>query len=121
MRPKPLQRVAEASLKVLVKRLLRARLVVIRNRFVENAPVAGLLQVCGHADDEPMWIVVESAANIVVAPLGERLKLMIGTTVGKLCRCQINDSLPCALRHHMHKAQQVLVGVAEAKPASDSR
>jgi hypothetical protein len=120
VRPEPLQRVAEAALQVLVERLLGAGLVVVGHRLVEDAPVAGLLEIGGDADDEPVRIVVEAAADVVVAALGERLVLVIGAAGRQLRGGQVEDALAGARRHHVHKAQQVLVGVAEAEAAADA-
>ena len=43
MRPKAVEGVLEAALQVLVERRLRARLVVVLDGLVQDAPVAGLL------------------------------------------------------------------------------
>ena len=121
MRSKPGQRVAEASLQVFIERLLRAGLVVILDRLVENAPVARLLQIRRHAHDQPERIVVESAANVVVAPLGQRLILVVRPAGWQLRRRQVQNPLPRPRRHHVHKSQQILVRVAEPQPPPDSR
>ena len=105
MRSQAVERVLEAALQVLVERLLGARLIVVGHRLVENAPVAGLLDIGGNADDQPVRIVVEVAANVVVAALGERLVLVIGATGRQLRRGQVEDALARARRHHVHEAQ----------------
>jgi len=61
---------------VFVKRLLGARFVFELHRFVEDAPVAGFLEVGRDAQDEPVRIVVEAAADVVVPAFGERLILV---------------------------------------------
>ena len=121
MRPKAVERVLEAALQVLVERLLGARLIVVRHRLVEDAPVARLLEIGRHADDQPVRIVVEVAANVVVAALGERLVLVIRAAGRQLRRGQVEDAFARARRHHVHEAQQVLVGIAEAQSAPDAR
>ena len=73
------------------------------------------------ADDQPVRIVVEIAADVVVAALGERLVLVIGAAGRQLRRGEIEDAFARARRHHVHEAQQILVGIAEAQPAPDAR
>ena len=68
-----------------------------------------------------MRIVVEAAADVVIAALGERLVLVIGAAGGQLRGGQVQDALAGARRRHVHKAQQVLVGIAEAQAAPDAR
>ena len=121
VRPQPVQRVTEAAPQVLVERLLRAGLVVVLHRLVQNAPVAGLFQIRGDANDQPVRIVVEIASHIVVALLGQRLVLVIGAAAGKLRRGKVQDALAGARRNHLHEAEQVLVGIAEAQAAPDAR
>ena len=121
MLPKPLQRVAEAAMQMLVERLLGAGLVVVGRLLVENAPIAGLLQIGRHAEDEPMRIVVESATNIVIPALRQRLVLVISAAAIELRRGQVENPLPRSRRHHVHKSQQVLVGIAETEPSANTR
>ncbi len=120
MRPQAVYRVLEAALQVLVERLLGAWFIVVGNRFVEDAPIARFLDIGGHADDQPVRIVVEVAANVIVPALGERLILMIGAAGWQLRRGEVEDTFPRARWHHVHEAQQVLVGIAEAQSAADS-
>ena len=118
--PEAVERVVEAALQVLVERLLGAGLVVVGDRLVEDRPVAGLLEVGRDADDQPVRIVVETAADVVVAALGERLVLVISAAGGQLRGGQVEDALAGARRDHVHEAEQVLVGVAEAQAAADA-
>ena len=83
-----------------------------------QSPVS--LMIGGDADDEPVRIVVEAAADVVVAALGERLVLVVRAAGGQLGGGQIEDALAGARRGHVHKAQQVLIGVAEAQAAADA-
>ena len=118
---KPIQCIGKAALQVVVERRLGARLVVVRHRLVQDAPVAGLLQIRGDAHDEPERIVVETATDVVVAPFGQRLILVV-RAAGRQLRCgQVQDAFPCPRRRHVHKTQQILVRVAKAEPPPDSR
>ncbi len=119
MRSQPIQGVAQTPLEVLVKGLLAAGPVLIDHRFVQDAPVAGLLQVGSHAQDQPQRVVVEIAADVVVAALGERLVLVIGAPRLQLRRRQVQNALAGALGDHVYKAQQILVGITEAHAAPD--
>ena len=84
---------------------LGAGLVVVRHRLVEDARVAGLLDVGGHAQDQPQRVVVEAGADVVVAALGERLVLVVGAAVGELRRGDVEDALARPLRDHVHEAR----------------
>ena len=59
MRAEAFERVIETAAQMFVKRLLGAGFVLELHRLVENAPVAGLLEVSGDAEDEPVRVVVE--------------------------------------------------------------
>ena len=76
VRAEAFERVIETAAQVLVERLFGAGFVFELHRFVEDAPVAGFLEVGGDAEDEPVRIVVEAAADVVVAAFGERLILV---------------------------------------------
>src|SRR5215472_11428400 len=67
-----------------------------------------------------MRIVVETAADIVVAALGQRLVLVTGAAGGQLGRGQVQDAFAGALRHHVDDAKQVLIGIAKTEATSDS-
>src|ERR1035441_10512267 len=107
MWPQPLKCVAKASLQVVVKSRLGARLVVVGHWLVQNAFVAGFLQIGGNADDKPKWIVVETTTNVVVAALSKRLVLVIGATAHKLRRGQVQDALASAQRRQDRKSTRL--------------
>ena len=116
-----LERVMEAALEMLVERRFGAGYVVVGHRLVEDAPVAGFLNIGANADDQPVGIVVEAAADVVVAALGERLVLVISATGGKLRCGEVEYAFARAAGNHVDKAEQILVGIAEAEAASDAR
>ncbi len=89
--------------------------------LVEDREIAGLLEVRGHAEDEPGRIVVEPGADGVVAALGQRLVLVIGAAARQLGRGDVDDPLAGARGNHVDEAQQVLIGVAEAHAPADAR
>jgi len=62
---------------MLIERLLRTRLIVVGHRLIQDAEISSLLEIRGHPHNEPKWIIIEVAADIVVAPLRQRLVLMI--------------------------------------------
>jgi hypothetical protein len=102
-------------------RFLGAWPVLIRHWFIQNAPIARLLQVGGHTQNQPKRIVVETAANLIVAAFGQRLVLVICATRLQLRGGEIQDALTGQRRNHVDKAQQVLIGVTEAHAAPDAR
>src|SRR3954467_9629345 len=89
MRPKPVECISETPLEVLVERRFRSCFVIVGNELIENAPVARLLDVSCDANNQPMRIVIKSAANIIVPPLGERLVLVVRTAGRQLCCRQV--------------------------------
>ena len=100
--------------------LLATRLVVEGNRFGKDGEISCFLEISGCTEDEPARVVVESATNVVVSTLGERLILMIATTVGELCRGDVDDTLTGTAWYEMYKTHEILVGVAESHTASNS-
>ncbi len=92
VRADALERIADAALQVLVKRRLAARLVIIGHRLIQNRPVAGLFEIGRHAEHQPERIIVEIAADVVVAALGEGLVLVVSPTspaIGWLARSRM--------------------------------
>ena len=118
VRPQVVQDVVERYPEVLQQADFGPGTVVEGDRFVEYAEVAGLLDVCDGAEDEPERVVVESAAYVVVAALGERLVLVVAPSVGELRRCYVDYPFAGALRDLVHEAHEVLVGVPESHSAA---
>ena len=112
--------VIETAAQVFVKRLLGARFVFELHRFVEDAPVAGFLEVGRDAQDEPVRIVVEAAADVVVPAFGERLILVERAAGLELRGRDVEDAFAGAGRDHLDKAQQVLVRITETQTPADA-
>ena len=93
-------------------------LIVKRHHFIENSEVARLLQIGHRSEDEPAWVVVESASDVVVATLGQWLVLVIAAAVGELRRGNVDDALTGSRWYLVDEAHKVLVGVAEAHSPS---
>ena len=121
VRPEVFLHVVERAAHVLEERRARVGIVVERHGLFEDRPIPGLAHVGGHARDEPERVVVEAAADVVVAALRERLVLVVGAAVGLLRGGDVEDALARALGHEVHEPQQVLVRVAEAHAAPDAR
>ena len=121
MGTEPLERVAQGALQVLVQGTLRARLVVVRDRLVEDPAIARLLDVGGDSEDQPQRVVVEPGADGVVAALGQRLVLVVGAAGRELGGGDVEDPLPGSRRHHVDEAEEVLVRVAESHPPAEAR
>ena len=120
VRAEAFERVIEAAAQVFVERLLGAGLVLELHRLVEDAPVAGFLEVGRDAEDEPVRVVVEAAADVVVAALGERLILVERAAGLELRGGDVEDAFAGAGRNHLDEAEQVLVRIAEAEAAADA-
>ena len=106
---------------MLVQRGDRLRLVAVRRPFLEDLPVSGLLEVRRRREDQPQRIVVEPASDLVVAPSGQRLILVIGAARDELCRSEVENPRASSVRHHVHTAQQILVRIPKADSAADPR
>ena len=104
-----------------VKRGFGARLIVERYWLIQDGPVAGFFEISRHAQHQPQRIVVEVAADGIIAALGQRLVLVIGAAVFELRGGNIQNALAGALRDHVDKAQQILIRIAETHPAPDAR
>ena len=111
----------EADAEVLHQRDLAALLVVERNHLLENREIARLLEVRDRAEDEPHRIVIETATDVVVAALGERLVLMVAAAVRELGRRDVENALTGTLGDLMDESDEILVRVTETHAASDAR
>ena len=98
VRAEVVQRVVQRPLQVLGERRLGAGFVLVSHRRVEDVPVAGFLEVGHDRQRQPERIVVEAAADRVVAALGEGLELVIRAAALQLRRRQVEDALTGALR-----------------------
>ena len=95
-------------------------IVVKIDHLAENAHVAGFLDVGIHGVDQPQGIVIEAAANVHVAALGQGLILMVGAAVRELSGGHVQNAAPGAFGDQMDEAQQILTAIAEAHAAADA-
>ena len=82
VRPALLQRVRDADFQVVQKIRLGVRLVGVAARRLQDAHVAGFLDVLAGRQDQPQVVVVEVTADLGVALLRKRLVLVIASAVG---------------------------------------
>ncbi len=120
MRPFMSNREIKGSLQVFHERLCLGDIVIKRNGFFQNRDISGFSDIGACSGDEPERIVIEAAADIRIAFLGQRLILVISRTILKLGRGDIDDALSCPIRNQMHEAEQVLVGITEAHASADA-
>ena len=106
--------------KMLKESLFASWDVVELDIFIKNREVAGLAKVGIHAQKQPKRVVVESAADAVVAAFGKRLVLMVTTAVRELSRRYVKDSLACPTGNLMYYSQKILIGIPESHSASDA-
>ena len=102
------------------QRDFRTRLIVEGDRLGENRHVAGLLDIGDGSEDKPHRVIVETAADVVVAALCERLILVVTSAVGELGGSDVDDAFACPLGNLMDKPDEILIGVAESHPTSDT-
>ena len=96
------------------------RITVIRRFFIQDGVIPGFFDICCGTCNQPERIIVETASDIRITFLGQRLILMICTSVFKLCCCNIQNTLSCAVRNQMYETKQILTGITESHAASDT-
>ena len=121
MRADVVHDMVERDAQVLQQAHFRAGFVIPRHHLVEDGIVTRLTDIGGCTEDEPHRVIVEPAADIVVAAFGEGLVLVVTTAIRELGGCDIDDTLPCAGRYLVHESHEVLVRVTEAHAAADTR
>ena len=110
--------IAEAAAQMLKQRLCKAVVVVKVHRFVQNRVVARLAQIGVHGSNQPQRVIVEAGADVHVTLFRQRLVLVVGAAVGELGGGNVQNALPRAGGDQMHKAEQILTGIAEAHAAA---
>ena len=112
--------VSEGTAQVLEETPHAVGIVVEGNLFLEDRPIAGLLEVGAGGQDQPERIVVEVSSDRGVASLGQRLVLVVGAAVLLLDGGHVQDPLSGSLGDLMHATQQILVGIPEAQAPADA-
>ena len=110
--------VAEAAAQMLKQRLCKAVVVVKVHRLVQNRVVTRFAQVGVHGGNQPQRVIVEAGADIHVALFRQRLVLVVGAAIGELGGGNVQNTLPRTGGDQMHKAEQILTGIAEAHAAA---
>ena len=113
-------RIVEGAAQMLKQRLCKGGIVVKVHLLIQNAEIARFLYIGTDRADQPERIIIESAAYTHIAPLGQRLILVIGAAIRELRRGHIQNPLPCPVRNQMDEAQEILGTVPEAHAASDA-
>ena len=93
----------ERHLQMLHQSHLTARLIVEGHRGIKNRHISGFLYVSSCAENQPHRIIIESSSDIVVTTSGERLILMIASSVGKLSGGYVYYTFTRSLRNLMHE------------------
>ena len=114
MRPAVVDHMLQADLQMFEQRTAILRIAVEGGRCIQNLKVAGFLDVGSRTGNQPQRVIPESASDIVVSLLGQRLILMIASPVAELGRSDIQNPFPRPFRDLVHKAQQILAGIAES-------
>ena len=86
--------------------------------FVQDGEVSGLTDIGSSTEDEPHRVIVKSSSYIIIAAFGERLVLVVATSIGELGCSDVEDTLPCTRRDLVYKANEVLVRVPETHSAA---
>ena len=100
--------VVERCLQMLEQRARIVGVGVVGRFLVQDSEIACLFDIGRRTRDQPEGIVVEAAADRVIAFFGQRLVLVVTAAVPELCRCDIQDALAGALGNLMDEAQQIL-------------
>ena len=120
MRAEVVNRVVEGAFNVLKVGGSFAVVVVVGHHLIEDRIVAGLFDVISGGEDQPQRVIVEVATDGVVAAFGERLVLVVGGAIFKLSRGDVDNTLTGALGRLVHKADEILVGIAETHTAANA-
>ena len=96
------------------------RIIIECTRFFKDRKIPCLTKISSRSRNQPQRIIVESASDIHITALGERLILVVSASVRKLRSCNIQDTLAGAFRDQMDKAKQILTGITESHPASQT-
>ena len=104
----------EAPTEMLHERLRIREIRIPGTGFIENREVTGLREIGMCAGNQPERIIVETATDVSIALLGQRLVLMIAGAIRKLCVRDVEDAFACAGRNQMDEPEQVLTAVTEA-------
>ena len=110
----------ERPVQMLKQGFFRSLFAVKRHWFIQDLIITRLFEVCRHCRDQPQRVIVKSTSNIRISLPGQRLVLMICTSILKLCGCNIKNPLPRPLRDQMHKSQKILAGITESHSAACS-
>ena len=110
----------EGDAQVLEQRHFRTFFVVEGDGLIQDTEVSRFLDVCHRTEDKPHGVIVEAAADVVVAAFGQRLVLVVASSVGELRGGYVDDSFAGSFRYLMHEAHEVLVGVAETHSTTDA-
>ena len=110
--------IAKAAAQMLEQRLSKAVIVVKVNRFVQNGVVTRFAQIGVHGGNQPQRVIVKAGADVHIALFRQRLVLVVGAAIGELGSRNVQNALPRAGGDQMHKAEQILTGIAEAHAAA---
>ena len=110
--------IMERFVQMFKQRYFRTFLTVKWYRLIKNAIITGFFQIGGNRCNQPQRIIIKSASDIEIALLCQWLILMICASVRELCRCNINNSFPCAFRNQMYKSEKILTGITESHASS---
>ena len=95
-------------------------IVVKRYLLFQNGNISGLPDIGVDCGNEPQRIIVESAADVGISLFRQRLVLVIGASVRKLGRGNIQDPFSCPFRNQMKEAQKILTGIPESHTSADA-
>lgn len=81
----------ERPVQMLKQRLFGSLFAVKRHWLIQDLIITRLFDVCRHCRDQPQQGIVKSTSNIRISLPGQRLVLMICTSILKLCGCNIEE------------------------------
>ena len=113
-------RVIDTSAQMLHKRLRDGHIVVEGDHFVQDGLVARLTDIGTGGGNQPERVIIEAAADVRVALLGQGLVLMISAAVRELGGSDVDDPFPGPFGDQVDKAQQILTGITEAHAPADT-
>ena len=112
------QRVVKGTFQMLKERFRKSMVIIEIYHFFQNTEISCFFYISGSSGDQPERVVVETASDVGVSFLCQRLVLMVSASIFKLCCRNIKNSLAGAVRDQVYETEKILTGISEAHAPS---
>ena len=97
------QSIIKRTFQMLHQRARKGRIIVEVYLFSQDRKISGFFDISSSTGNQPERVIIESASNIRISFLCQRLVLVVGTSILKLSCSNIQNSLSCAIWDQMDK------------------